>query len=148
MAEARESADFTWSLRVYYEDTDTGGVVYYANYLKFFERARTEWLRSLGVEQEKLAHTDQVMFVVRRTTVDYLKPAKLDDELFITVTVQKLGRASVHFVQEAWRVKGQEREELANGSIYVACVDKLSVTPRAIPKHVMQSLLNNAHTLA
>ena len=83
---------FTWPVRVYYEDTDTGGVVFYANYLKFFERARTEWLRSGGIEQSALAEAFGIMFVVMRTAVDYHAPAKLDNELKLTVVVETLGR--------------------------------------------------------
>src|SRR3954468_7209868 len=107
------TSDFTWKLRVYYEDTDTGGVVIYANYLKFFERARTEWLRAAGVGQQDLAETAGLMFVVKSTAVDYHAPAKLDDELKLSVVVEKLGRASVQFVQEAWRENGTQAQLLA-----------------------------------
>src|SRR3712207_1993111 len=96
--------NFAWKVRVYYEDTDTGGVVFYANYLKFFERARTEWLRAAGIGQQRLLERHGVMFVVKSTAVDYHAPAKLDDELKLTVVVEKLGRASVQFVQQAWRL--------------------------------------------
>src|SRR5918911_875161 len=98
--------NFAWKIRVYYEDTDTGGVVFYANYLKFFERARTEWLRAAGVGQQHLAETAGVMFVVKSTAVDYHAPAKLDDELKLSVVVERLGRASVQFLQQAWRIDG------------------------------------------
>src|SRR3954464_8102232 len=97
-------AHFNWPVRVYYEDTDTGGVVFYANYLKFFERARTEWLRAAGVSQQALSDRHRVMFVVKSTAVDYHAPAKLDDQLQLTVTVERLGKASVQFVQQAWRL--------------------------------------------
>jgi conserved hypothetical protein TIGR00051 len=83
------SSPFDWKIRVYYEDTDTGGVVFYANYLKFFERARTEWLRSFGFQQQHLAETTGAIFVVKNTSVDYLSPARLDDELRLTVVVEK-----------------------------------------------------------
>ena len=76
---------FTWPVRVYYEDTDIGGVVYYANYLKFFERARTEWLRSFGLNQDKLAQEEGLIFVVRRALLDFVRPARLDDMLEVTV---------------------------------------------------------------
>ncbi len=92
---------FIWNARIYYEDTDAGGIVFYANYLKFFERARTEWLRASGVSQQQLAQEFEVMFVVKATALDYHAPARLDDELRLTVVVEKLGRASVQFVQEA-----------------------------------------------
>ena len=141
---------FTWPVRVYYEDTDTGGVVFYANYLKFFERARTEWLRSGGFEQSALAERFGIMFVVMRTAVDYHAPAKLDNELKLTVTVETLGRASVGFRQQAWRVGSGGRtadpvsgtattpELLTTASIKVACVDQQTLRPRALPDEVLQ----------
>src|ERR1700691_3259897 len=94
---------FIWPIRVYYEDTDAGGIVFYANYLKFFERARTEWLRACGVDQRKLADSDGVLFVVKRTALDYSAPARLDDVIHVISRIQRLGRASVDFHQEAWR---------------------------------------------
>lgn len=127
---------FTWPIRVYYEDTDTGGVVFYANYLKFFERARTEWLRAAGIGQQRLAETHHVMFVVRSTAVDYHAPAKLDDELKLSVVVERLGRASVQFFQEAWRMQDGERRLLASGRIKVGCVDSRSFRPSPIPDEV------------
>lgn len=132
-------SNFNWNIRVYYEDTDAGGIVFYANYLKFFERARTEWLRAAGVNQQALSETQRVMFVVKSTAVDYHAPAKLDDELNVTVVVRRLGRASVQFVQEAWRIGKQPGEEprlLASGEIKVGCVDVDSLRPSAIPDDV------------
>lgn len=130
--------NFTWTIRVYYEDTDTGGVVFYANYLKFFERARTEWLRAAGVSQQALTEAHRVMFVVKSTAVDYHAPAKLDDELKLTVVVERLGRASVEFVQEAWRVKnGAQTELLSSGRIKVGCVDTEAFRPCPIPDDVL-----------
>ena len=96
-------SSFDWNLRVYWEDTDAGGVVFYANYLKFFERARTEWLRSLGIEQQTLADVSGVVFVVRSTSVEYNAPARLDDQLVIRTDIERVGPASVQFAQEAWR---------------------------------------------
>ena len=128
--------NFTWHIRVYYEDTDTGGVVFYANYLKFFERARTEWLRAAGIEQQMLAETHQVMFVVKSTAVDYHAPARLDDELKLTVVVEKLGRASVQFVQEAWR--GQQL--LVTARIKVACVETNTIRPCALPPMILMKI--------
>lgn len=124
---------YAWHVRIYYEDTDAGGIVYYANYLKFFERARTEWLRSAGIDQTAMIAQYQCMFVVKNTAVDYHAPARLDDELRLTVTVEKLGRASVQFVQEAWC--GERL--LASGSIKVGCVDTLKLRPSAIPESVL-----------
>jgi len=125
--------NFSWRVRVYYEDTDAGGVVFYANYLKFFERARSEWLRAAGIGQQALMDTDAVMFVVASTAVDYHAPAQLDDELRLTVAVEKLGRASVQFIQQAWR--GEQL--LTSGRIRVACVDVESFRPRPIPAPVL-----------
>ena len=130
--------NFTWTIRVYYEDTDTGGVVFYANYLKFFERARTEWLRATGVNQQALTKTHRVMFIVKSTAIDYHAPAKLDDELKLTVVVERLGRASVQFVQEAWRVQnGTQAELLSSGRIKVGCVDTEKFRPCPIPDDVL-----------
>lgn len=120
---------FSWTVRVYYEDTDAGGIVYYANYLKFFERARTEWLRSLDLHQQSLIETHRAMFVVKRASVDYHAPAKLDDAITLSLTIAKLGRASVEFLQTAHR--GDTL--LATGRVMVACVDCAGVRPIAMP---------------
>jgi acyl-CoA thioester hydrolase len=133
---------FTWNIRVYYEDTDAGGVVFYANYLKFFERARTEWLRSAGVEQQSMTEAHQVMFVVKSTAVDYHAPARLDNELNLTVVVERMGRASVQFIQQAWRINGDERELLATGRIKVGCVDTQHFRPSEIPQDVQTRIKN------
>jgi acyl-CoA thioester hydrolase len=138
------AAQFTWTIRVYYEDTDTGGIVFYANYLKFFERARTEWLRAAGVEQQQLAQAHGVMFVVRSTAVDYHAPARLDDELTISVKVERLGRASVQFFQEAWRATPAGRELLSTGRIKVGCVDTNTLRPGAIPAQVYDRITSDA----
>jgi acyl-CoA thioester hydrolase len=131
---------FNWNIRVYYEDTDAGGVVFYANYLKFFERARTEWLRAAGVGQQALLESHRVLFVVKSTAVDYHAPAKLDDELIVTVTVEKLGRASIQFIQETWR--GDRL--LATGRIRGACVDSVTFRPCPIPDAVAACMKNAA----
>lgn len=146
------NADFSWTIRVYYEDTDAGGVVFYANYLKFFERARTEWLRAMGVGQHELAQDENVIFIVKSTTVDYLAPAQLDDTLRISVNVARLGRASVSFTQEAWRLDadGADGKLLARGAIDVVCVKAQARTPSgaadfrptAIPAFIMNSIRN------
>ena len=120
---------FTWTVRVYYEDTDAGGIVYYANYLKFFERARTEWLRSLGIDQQALRDRDGAIFVVRNASVDYVASARLDDEVKLTLNVEKLGRASVQFAQQAWR--GDTL--LSSADVKVACVDAVTMRPRTLP---------------
>lgn len=120
---------FTWTVRVYYEDTDAGGIVYYANYLKFFERARTEWLRSLDIHQQDLLAREGVAFVVRSAAIDYLAAARLDDDVKLTLTVEKLGRASVQFAQQAWR--GDTL--LATADVKVGCVDTATMRPRPLP---------------
>jgi acyl-CoA thioester hydrolase len=132
--------NFNWPVRVYYEDTDAGGIVFYANYIKFFERARTEWLRASGVSQQALSQTHGVMFVVKSTAVDYHAPAKLDDELKLTVVVERLGRASVQFLQEAWCTSVGEARLLATGQIKVGCVDTASFRPSAIPDEVLKKI--------
>ncbi len=129
-------APFSVPVRIYWEDTDAGGVVFYANYLRFFERARTEWLRSLGVEQQRLRDETGAMFVVSATQVRYLQPARLDDYLNITVQVQHLGRATITFLQQALRAT----ELLAQGEIRVGCVDSASFQPRRIPAFLMNQL--------
>ena len=131
---------FRWPVRVYYEDTDTGGVVYYANYLRFFERARTEWLRSAGISQQLMTSQENVMFVVKSTAIDYHAPAKLDDQLEVSVTVEKIGRASVNFSQEARRINGSATELLCSGQIRVGCIDTALLRPSPIPAVVLEKI--------
>ncbi|HWJ95088.1 MAG TPA: tol-pal system-associated acyl-CoA thioesterase [Telluria sp.] len=125
-------AAFHWTVRVYYEDTDAGGIVFYANYLRFFERARTEWLRALGIGQQELIEQQGAMFVVKSANVDYRAPAKLDDEIVVVTTIEKLGRASVQFLQQAWR--GEQL--LTTASVKVGCVDAATMRPRSLPDDV------------
>jgi acyl-CoA thioester hydrolase len=120
---------FHWPVRIYYEDTDAGGIVFYANYLKFFERARTEWLRAVGVNQQDLSEQEGAIFVVKNASIDYHAPAKLDDVLNLTLSIEKLGRASVQFHQQAWR--GEVL--LASASVKVGCVDAATLRPRSLP---------------
>jgi acyl-CoA thioester hydrolase len=141
---------FSWPARVYWEDTDGGGIVYYANYLRFLERARTEWLRSLGYSQQVLAREPGVLFAVVSLTVDYRRPARLDDELTITCEPRVEGAASLRFAQRIYRgvgVPGDAREAagtagalllietglLVEASVRVACVDARSMRPRRLP---------------
>ncbi len=126
-------AGFIWPVRVYWEDTDAGGVVYYANYLKFLERARSEWLRSLGVEQTELAHRDGVVFVVRRVEADYHRPARFNDELRVVSHLAVLGRASLEMDQAILR--GDER--LMSARVRIACVGHKDFRPERIPDHVL-----------
>ncbi len=120
---------FDWTVRIYYEDTDAGGIVFYANYLKFFERARTEWLRALDVGQQELLDLEGAAFVVKSASLDYHAPARLDDVLTIRTTVEKLGRATVQFAQQAW--KGDLL--LTSAHVKVGCVDTATMRPRSLP---------------
>lgn len=120
---------FSWPVRVYYEDTDFGGVVYYANYLRYVERARTEWLRSLGVEHQRLAREDGLQFVVRRAEIDFLRGAKLDDELSITVQCTERKRTYLWLRQRALR----GAEPIAEGMVQTACVRRDDLKPAPLP---------------
>jgi len=124
------------TLRVYYEDTDAGGVVYYANYWKFCERGRTEWLRSLGFEQQALLDSAGLAFVVRKVEGDYLRPARLDDEIIVSTHLSQARRASLQFTQHIER--GTER--LFAATVSIACLDLASGRPAAIPEHIRQTL--------
>lgn len=134
-------AAFTWPVRVYYEDTDAGGVVYYANYLRFMERARTEWLRTLGIEQDDLREREGLLFVVRSVSIEYLRSARLDDVLEVTVELAALGRASLVVRQEIFRRDGERCGELlSKGEVRIVCIHAASGTPRPIPKHIKEVL--------
>ena len=133
---------FRFELRVYWEDTDAGGVVFYANYLKFFERARTEWLRSLGHQQERIRVETGAVFVVTDTAVRYLRPARLDDLIAVTVDVQHAGRAQMTIAQQAWRRAPQGDELLAEGTIRIGCVDAGTFRPQSIPNSIANSLVS------
>jgi acyl-CoA thioester hydrolase len=127
---------FVWPARVYWEDTDGGGVVYYANYLKFMERARTEWLRAKGFSQAELAASLGVLFTVVELQLAYRKAARLDDALTITCEPATEGRATLRFAQQVKRVD----EVLAEGSVRVACVDAQTFKPRRIPEAIFQGI--------
>ena len=127
---------FTWPIRVYWEDTDAGGIVFYANYLKFFERARTEWLRSLGISQSTLKEVGGGMFVVSETSVRYLAPARLDDELIVTAQLEAGGRASLIIGQKAY--KGDAL--LCDGTIRIGWVDAATLRPGRIPPAILHAL--------
>ena len=133
--------DFCFPLRVYWEDTDAGGVVFYANYLKFFERARTEWLRCAGYSQERLRVEAGLMFIVGETSVRFLRPARLDDMLEVSVGAVDAGRASISVAQQAWRL-GDDSPALllAEGSIRIGCVDAGTFRPRRIPNDLLRAL--------
>lgn len=120
---------FAIPVRVYYEDTDAGGVVYYANYLKFFERCRTEWMRQAGHDQSRLADEHAILFVVRKAQCEYLRPARLDDQLSVMLEVERLTRVRVIFRQRVLRGD----EELVTGTIEIACISATTMTPAPIP---------------
>lgn len=138
-AGAALAAAFEWPVRVYWEDTDAGGIVFYANYLKFFERARTEWLRALGIEQQRLRDTEGAMFVVSATELRYHRPARLDDLLIVTAEVVEAGRASLTIAQSA-RIDGANGQPLCEGRIRIGWVDAATLSPRRMPPAVLSAL--------
>lgn len=134
--------EFSWPVRVYYEDTDSGGVVYYANYLKFMERARTEYLRELGFEQDKLKQEQGVLFAVHSVTVKYRKPAVFNDELTVTSKITALGRASLTFRQSVFRPSDQS--VLCDAEVRIACIEADNFAPAAIPSSVLSMVKKRA----
>lgn len=128
---------FSWPIRVYYEDTDSGGIVYYANYLKFMERARTEWLRARGYEQDTLL-AQGLAFAVSRLEIDYLRPARFNDALVCEVRLDGLRRASLALTQSVRR----DGEDLARARVEVACIDVRALKPRRIPENLHAELAN------
>ena len=133
---------FVWPVRVYYEDTDSGGVVYYANYLKFLERARTEWLRSLGLEQDQLQRQKNLVFMVRSVRIKYLAPAKFNDLLEVHTQLEQLRRVRVLFAQQVLRRNAElsTHKPLCTGTVEVACVDSLSGKPRPLPAELVAEI--------
>lgn len=127
-------------VRVYYEDTDAGGVVYYANYLRFIERGRTEWLRALGYDQARLAEELGVVFAVRSLSAEYLKPARLDDQLNVFTTIESHGRAALVFAQHVER----NGERLFEATVKVACLDRERFKPVAIPPAILERIRNSS----
>ena len=130
--------DFLLPIRVYYEDTDAGGVVYHSKYLNFFERARTEALRILGFEQDALIENDDTIFAVRSIQADYLRPARFNDELVVKTHVEQLKKASMTFVQTISR--SDSDEVLCGLSALVACVSASQLKPKAIPQNIIKQM--------
>ncbi len=128
MSEAVAKPPFRWPVRVYWEDTDAGGVVYHASYLRFLERARSEWLRELGIDQSSLKQSTGLAFLVREMQIDFLRAALLDDELLVTVAVKERRAASILFTQTISRADGSC---LIRAVVRVACVDVQRM--RAVP---------------
>lgn len=142
---------FILPIRVYYEDTDAGGVVYHSNYLSFFERARTEWLRQLGYELDELLKDDGILFVVRSLTCNYLKPAVFNDELFVSAEITRLGKTSIVFEQKIMRAADNDKTAgkqetgsacvtLAQGEVTVVSVDAALFKPKRLPQNLMESI--------
>lgn len=130
---------FSWPIRVYWEDTDAGGVVYHARYLHFFERARTEWLRSTGISQTDLRQENDVLLVVKDAYLDILRPARIDDALSATVHIAEIGRASFLVHQELWRGS----DCLSKADVKIACIRASSFKPCGLPDDVNHALKNS-----
>jgi len=136
--------EFSWPVRVYYEDTDSGGVVYYANYLKFMERARTELLRSVGYEQDQLQQELGIIFAVRSASIQYKKPARFNDELSVITTIASLGKASIYFKQSI-HLAASHHVDAVNGllvsaEIKIACLNAEKFNPQAIPSTIIEKI--------
>jgi acyl-CoA thioester hydrolase len=140
---------FDWSIRVYYEDTDCGGVVYHSNYLKFMEQARTEWLRSLGLEQDILINRFGVIFAVRSLSIDYIKPALFNQKLRVETIVEKPGKVSLLFKQKIYLDKEEDSSELLTSadvkivSLAYDKQEKIILGPKKLPVEIYQIILNN-----
>jgi acyl-CoA thioester hydrolase len=130
---------FVWPVRVYYEDTDAAGVVYYANYLRFMERARTEWLRSAGFEQTRLTEEHGIAFVVTSLSIDYVKPGRFNDSLQVTVELIKVGAGHIRLSQRVLRGE----EVLATSAVTVACVALRTMKPVRMPQPLATRIRNN-----
>ena len=132
---------FTIPVRIYYEDTDAGGVVYYANYLKFLERCRTEWLREIGHDQADLLRDPGIAFVVRSVSLEYLKPARLDELLSVSLEVEKITRSQIFFRQHIRRLNAEDGwDELINGKIQIVCVNAAEMKITSIPNPLRTKL--------
>ncbi len=127
--------DFHLPLRVYIEDTDAGGIVYYVNYLKYIERARTEFMRAIGFDKAAI-FDDSLMFVVSAMTVKYLHAAKLDEQLTVSARVSKMARVSLEFEQDIWR----DETRLFSATVQIACVDRDTLKPRRLPNRLQSAL--------
>jgi len=138
--DSQSGTAFVWPVRVYYEDTDSGGVVYYANYLKFLERARTEWLRGLGFEQTELLRDYNVIFVVRRVEIDYLRPAVFNDALVVSAQVHQDGRSWIELDQTVER----GGEVLVKARVKIVCVNGQAFKPVGIPPAIKQKMENQS----
>ena len=132
---------FVWPVRIYHEDTDGGGVVYYANYLKFMERARTEWLRARGFEQDVLLRDRRVLFAVRTLSMDYHRPARFNDLLEVVSRIAEVGGASLTFAQSIRRA--DSTEVLCGARVKVACIDAENFRARRLPRQLMREIVGD-----
>jgi acyl-CoA thioester hydrolase len=145
--------EFSWPIRVYYEDTDSGGVVYYANYLKYMERARTELLRSVGFEQDQLITEQGVLFAVRSVSIEYRRPARFNDELNVITSISALGKASISFKQSVYRQvtdrdvasDTEAADLLSEAEIKIACLNAKKFTPQSIPAQIITRINQEFH---
>tara|TARA_B100000035_G_C20941404_1_gene527720 strand:- start:365 stop:775 length:411 start_codon:yes stop_codon:yes gene_type:complete len=131
-----ENISFKWGVRIYFEDTDSGGVVYHSNYLKFMERARTEWLRSLNLNQAELKKKDKIMFVVAKVDINYIKPARFNDQLTIETIVDKIGASKVNLTQDIYR----NSDLFTSAKVNIACLNSNNFKPQRIPKLIKQKM--------
>ena len=131
---------FSIPIRIYYEDTDAGGVVYYANYLKFLERCRTEWLRAIGHEQGDLLREPGIAFVVRSIALEYLKPARLDDLITVSLEVERITKSQIFFGQHIRRATPDGDEELLSGRVQIVCVNAAKMKITSIPVELRTQL--------
>ncbi len=133
--------NFSIDTRIYYEDTDTGGVVYHSNYLNYMERARTEWLRALGFEQDQLITDLQTIFAVRSAQIEYLRPARFNDLLQVTASIKELKRSTLTFFQEIFKKNSDGKIELlVEGTIKIVSINSTTFKPKRIPDQLMESL--------
>ena len=145
--------EFSWPVRVYYEDTDSGGVVYYANYLKFMERARTELLRSIGYQQDQLQQELGIIFAVHSVNIQYRKPARFNDELNVVTSISALGKASISFKQSVYLESASHGDESVNSSsgllseadIKIACLNAKKFTTQSIPASIIKKINQEFH---
>ena len=135
-----EKKPFIWPVRVYYEDTDAGGVVFYANYLRFLERARTEWLRGYGFEQDQLRNEYNIVFAVRAVEIKYLKPARFNEQLNVSVENIQLKQASMAMQQSIFKISEDENELIVKSTVNVVCLHSDTFSPCPIPKPIFEVL--------
>jgi len=144
-----KSREFSWPVRVYYEDTDSGGVVYYANYLKFMERGRTEFLRKLGYEQDRLKQELGIIFAVHSASIQYKKPARFNDELSVVTSIASLGKVSIEFRQSIYLAASNHADAatglLADAEIKIACLHADQFSPKAIPAAIIEKINQEFH---